>query len=49
MLELLTTFIVCNSGKNITCLAKNIDVIKSSKVIIVCKKKDECEPVTVRR
>lgn len=43
MFEILTTVLLCNTGRDLTCLSKNLEVIQSTKTVIVCEKRGECE------
>jgi hypothetical protein len=36
---------ICNSGKNLSCLNKNLELFSTTRVIIVCKRRGECEQV----
>ena len=45
MLDFITTIMMCNSGKNLSCMNKNLEFSSTTKVIIVCKRRGECEQI----
>ncbi len=48
MLDFITTIMICNSGKNLSCLNDNLKLFPSTRVIIVCKRRGECEQVYIK-
>lgn len=42
MFDFLTTVLICNTGRDLTCLKKNLEPFPSAKVIFVCEKRGEC-------
>jgi hypothetical protein len=39
---------ICNSGKNLSCLNEKLELFPPTRVIIVCKKRGECDPVYLK-
>jgi hypothetical protein len=48
MLDFVTTVLICNSGKDLSCLNKNFNLFPSSRVVTVCKKRGECEQIYLK-
>lgn len=42
MFDFVTTILLCNTGRDLSCLHKNVNPFPSAKVIFVCEKRGEC-------
>ena len=49
MYDIITTVLLCNTGRDLRCLNKNLNMYPPAKVIFVCEKRGECVQKNVKK
>jgi len=49
MYDIITTVLLCNTGRDLSCLNKNLNMYPQAKVIFVCEKRGECVQKNVKK
>ena len=47
MYDIITTVLLCNTGRDLSCLNKNLNMYPQAKVIFVCEKRGESKTYTM--